>query len=207
MSTLGPKSTIAAAEMGDALNPSIVGINTCKICRKTFSGPRALFINPTNPTATSPAAQASVDLMEHVMREHPAIDRDMQTQSAQFLGVLRLMAFTLFDKAVAKQRDYLRWYVHQSTLNAQISDAKLEKRAEQLAELALDVVDSSLLYVKAHSSGEVASDARAKLKARIAEGIAIAISELRAELQEPGKYPNGPETVLLHLEKAGISTS
>lgn len=181
----------------------ISGASTCRLCRQTFAA-APLMVSPSNPTAVNnPAAQASLDLMRHLMTKHTKVDVSMQTQAAQFLGMLRLSAFRLADDSVARQRDYLRWYAHQATLNARVADEKIKAKAEELAATVVEFAEAK--YFPTAFPSNVDDNLRKELSAIVSELIAGTLRELRNELQEPERYPNGPDTLFSELDKTSVT--
>lgn len=184
--------------------PTVVVHNTCKLCLTNFAAPSALQIDPRNPTATSPEAQAAEALMLHVFNEHKSVDQRLQVFAAQYLGVMRLDCFKLRDPAVQKQGDYLRWYVHQFTLLQQITDELLATKTREISDAILQLTEAN------HFNGDLPPNvqaSRAVLLSTIVDIIGATVKEIRDTLQEPKKYPNGPQTVAKMIDDARISTS
>lgn len=160
----------------------VSGICTCKLCGQQFTGPAVLMIKPGQTAHTHQRLKEFMEaLARHVIEKHDGHDSAMQMKAHEYLAMLRLLNFTLADRELSEQRDYFRWSVHQATLNATISDAAITGVSGQLAE---EIADEAL-------PGVTVPD-HEKLKGFIAAKIAAALTDLRKELQEPGKFSVSP---------------
>lgn len=122
----------------------------CRLCGYVF--PPELFQSATllldNPQAKAQQVQqAMMPLVEHLSKFHneglalsPGAGRTtvsqnksymsmIELQAATYRGLLVMMAFDVSDELIDKQRDYLRWQIHQQTMRARVSDERIRERA------------------------------------------------------------------------------
>lgn len=157
-------------------------INKCKLCGKSFAGPRIAIVG--NPGAR---AQALVSkLVEHIGREHPQQMQAIAMDGAAYMGARYLMCFESTDTELLQQKDFVRWQVHQQTLNVRVRDENIKEQCEALADILLHQV-----------FGGAALDNLVAERAAVAALLVETITGLRDELEEPGKYTsNGKLTAL-----------
>ena len=124
----------------------IASIVRCKvntlgtICGKSFTAPAALIIQPGQQT-NGRVPQFMASLAEHIITGHPRLNKHLEARALEFMGMLRLQNFILSnDPELTRQRDYLRWSVHQATLNAQFSDERIEEFCEMIAERCAEIM-------------------------------------------------------------------
>jgi hypothetical protein len=182
--------------------PAALGLNTCKLCGETFTSPRHLEVLPANPTANSRGAQAAVELMKHIDARHLREAKGIAAQAAQFSGMLYLACFTLHDQGTAQQADYIRWYVHQMTLIAQVKNATIEKKSLELANAIVGLTEAN--HFQGDEAPEHVNNGREILEKTVADLIAATVTMLRDALQEPAKYPGGPEVIARRLVDSPI---
>ncbi len=160
----------------------------CKLCKRVFQAPVALRVIPGAGDNTR-LVNFIADLDTHLMKEHPDQANLCDLQAMQFVGLARLTYYTINDPEVADQNNFLRWSIHQATLNAKYTDTDLEAIAARLAGI---LVDDAL-------EPELPPDGRAvtiteQLKVLAAGKIRTVLMEMRQQLQEPGRYTIQPAT-------------
>jgi hypothetical protein len=182
----------------------IAQITVCRACGKRFIGPsgESLLLG------TSPrAGHFLVELVQHLIRDHPQQDGENTTSALNFLGFLRLRNFMTRDPAVLTQLDYRRWQVHQETLPVQIHDETIESQSREFAQQIVAAVvefckeQTSEPLQKIHVlSLDSAPPSLAKLTKIITEKVAELASGFRDVYQEPGKYTQPPSSSPAVLE-------
>lgn len=157
----------------------LADLTRCTICGRPFSGPRISIIG-------QPARiQAYVaKLAEHVNVEHPKHAQALNLSGMAYIGMRYLMLFQTTDRELQQQRDFHRWQVHQQTLNVRIPDDKIRSQSAELAERFLALATT----VDDPTSDKDSSAWKEKLLRNFASELANAITYLRNELEEPGKY-------------------
>jgi len=161
----------------------------CKLCGETIIGQAGLILDAglagLDP-ANQRTAQFTLRLADHVIRKHPHENKALETKALEFLGMLRLANYATSDRGILEQRDFLRWTVHQATLNGRLSDEKLTTAAVDFAGKVVDLcVASLILQVPAPEHVERVS---VSLKAQAAETLAEILNGLREIIEEPGRY-------------------
>lgn len=153
---------------------SIHRIVRCNICGKQFTAPAALIINPNAPMQGR-MSQFLGGLITHIVDGHPNHAKAMDIKAGEFLGMLRLQNFHIEDEAIREQRDYLRWSVHQATLNAHFSDEKVEASCEMFAARCAEIMRDP----------NIAEAERVPIIKGLMGDIML---DLRNLLEEPGRY-------------------
>jgi hypothetical protein len=155
----------------------IASVMTCKLCFKKLAGP-ALIVGPGQSGRVGEFLQK---VAAHIMQAHPQEYKYLEQKHLEFNGLQMLMQYTTNDPSLRFQRDWLRWQIHQQTLNARIPDEKIEEQSRQLAVSIVDAVLADFCdRARTHTAYESNS-----AKKYAAEKIAEVIRVLRDSLQEP----------------------
>jgi hypothetical protein len=144
----------------------------CKLCRKVFLPPVALRVIPGAGDQTR-LINFVQDLDTHLAKEHPEEYGLCEIQAMQFQGLAKLTNFMIADGEVRDQNEFLRWSIHQLTLNVRYSDDDLTVISERLSALVAADFNNPALE-------KPAADAAAKIRA--------VLLEMRTQLEEPGRY-------------------
>lgn len=173
----------------------IASVLTCKLCSEKIAGP-GLVIGPGQ--ASGRVAKFMESLTTHLASKHAQEFEALQQQALEFFGLNCVMQYVTQDDRVKYQRDWLRWKIHQVTLNARYTDEALQNLAAQfsgiiyseLTPLIVDAVYASGVFPSENvpkvfeRAGE---NSRALIGAKLLEIVTI----IRNELQEPTE-PKAP---------------
>jgi hypothetical protein len=113
------------------------------------------------------------------MKDHRQYFESVILEAQQYQGLLFMMPFQTTDEEFQQQRDYLRWSVHQQTLNARLTDEKLGLAAAHVARAALQELGDRLPDGYGNDFELI-----------ISRHFEIALRETRNALQEPLPPPN-----------------
>lgn len=174
----------------------IASILTCKLCSKKMAGPSLII----GPGQNGRVGQFMQQLAAHIMKDHPREYAYLEQKHLEFNGLQMLMQYTTTDSSLRFQRDWLRWQIHQQTLNARIPDEKIEEQSRQLAETIVDLVlayeASARLAASTSRPGKPYEFDPAPARKYAAEKIAEVVKVLRDALQEPTEpRPSTPQLV------------
>lgn len=165
---------------------AITGITTCKICGQNFAGPSMLIIGVDQLNGV---AAYFKELAKHVMETHPSTDQDIVTYANSFFGLLRLECFTTTDSALMKQRDQLRWAIHQKTFGPRVPANEIQNWA---AAAAAESIKAALVTPgNAATIQDLAGAPNVhpnKLEAALTREIAAKLNSIRDLYEEAGKY-------------------
>lgn len=170
----------------------IASVLTCKLCSTKIAGP-GLVIGPGQ--AAGRVAKFMDSLTTHLASAHAKEFEALQQQALEFFGLNCVMQYVTQDDRVKYQRDWLRWKIHQVTLNARYTDEALAKLSAQFAGIIYEELTGLLrgtvssippqyLEVFLERSGE---NGRALIGGKLTEITTI----IRNELQEPTE-PKAP---------------
>jgi hypothetical protein len=141
----------------------------CRLCSKSIAGP-SLILGPHQHSRVGVFMQS---LVEHIERDHPKEFAYLEQKHLEFKGLLIVMQYTTTDLGMKYSREWLRWQIHQQTLNSRIPDEKLTPKC---AEFSRDIVDEIF-----GGQAFVTADQQAQLTKRITD----LVRAIRDELQEP----------------------
>jgi hypothetical protein len=159
----------------------LAGITTCnlphpknpgQVCGQRFAGPQHLIIGEGAPGRMKALLEK---LVMHLHTQHPEYFAQVMIQGEEYKGLLWVMAFQTSDPELQQQRDYLRWSIHQRTLNASITDDKLKDGVGEIVSLIMENIEFC---------------PRDQLRQQIRGVIEKELRAIRDALQEPVAPPN-----------------
>lgn len=164
----------------------IASVITCTLCTQKIAGP-GLVIGAGQPAGRVQLFMES--LTEHLAKAHAKEFEAIQQKVLEFFGLNCVMQYVTQDERVQYQRFWLRWRIHQHTLNARYSDEKIGKMSAELAGILYDEITAALLVILENAPAtnlrgtfdRAGENVRAAIGARIVEIVTI----VRNELQEP----------------------
>lgn len=170
----------------------IASVLTCKLCAQKIAGP-GLVIGPGQ--ASGRVAQFMESLTTHLAQKHAKEFEVLQQQALEFFGLNCVMQYVTQDDRVKYQRDWLRWKIHQVTLNARYTDDALGQMAAHFAGSIYDEITAALLVILENAPSvnlrgtfdRAGENVRAAIGAKLMEIVTI----IRNELQEPTE-PKAP---------------
>jgi hypothetical protein len=163
----------------------LAGITTCnlphpknpgQVCGQRFAGPQHLIIGEGAPGRMKTLLEK---LVMHLHTQHPEYFAQVMIQGEEYKGLLWVMAFQTSDPELQQQRDYLRWSIHQRTLNASLSDEKLRGAVDQIAN---NIWHELQFWLQSGQKGN--------LLASISRILTPELQAIRDALQEPVAPPN-----------------
>jgi hypothetical protein len=174
----------------------IASVLRCSLCSHMIAGPAGLVIGPGQANRVG---QFMESLTEHLLKAHPNEFEVLQQKALEFFGLNCLMQYTTQDEAIRYQRNWLRWQIHQVTLNARFNDETLRTKSAEFAGALVDEVISGLLDAfgvegQAPIRREAAQRAGVNIKAAIGGKVLELVTMIRDELQEPAE-PQPPASV------------
>jgi len=173
----------------------IASVLTCKLCTHKIAGPAGLVIGPGQ---SSRVGQFMESLTAHLAQAHPKQFEVLQQKALEFFGLNCIMQYVTQDDRVRYQRDWLRWQIHQVTLNARYTDEKLGLMAAHFAgEMVDETIEALMHAMQAADSGNlrnVFGRAGVNIKAGVGAKLVEIVTTIRNELQEPTE-PQPPASV------------
>jgi hypothetical protein len=156
----------------------IIGTAQCRLCKAKFQGPSAVIVgNGPNQHLSN----FLLKITDHWTVCHKQEDEFLQIQAGEFLGLRRMMQFKTTDPALNRQKEELRWRIHQNTRNVSVTDESLRGIA---AAIAAKIVTDARLNLDGPSSFENS----------VAEILLPYLKEMRDTYEEPGKFKlHGPQ--------------
>jgi hypothetical protein len=118
-------------------------------------------------------------ISEHFINDHAEHDRALQIKALEFLGMLRLRNYKTIDPGLVEQRDFLRWTIHQATLNASISDETIKAEGAKFANKLIDEICAQCGIKEPPGLAQ---------RGMVARDLIELLTGFRNELQEPGRY-------------------
>lgn len=176
----------------------VASVLTCKLCTEKIAGP-GLVVGPGQ--ASGRVAKFMESLTTHLAQRHAKEFEALQQQVLEFFGLNCVMQYVTQDDRVKYQRDWLRWKIHQVTLNARYSDDALQNLSAQFAGIIYSELTPLLMDAVMNSGGNnmatvlerAGENCRALIGAKLTEITTI----IRNELQEPTepKLPAGVSVI------------
>lgn len=160
----------------------IAGVARCKLCGRAFAGSSGFIIGQDNNGRIQGYLQK---LAGHLQEAHSEIMGAVALRALEFQGMLMLLNYSLSDPQLNKQRDQLRWQIHQQTLNARIPNEKLLEKSKHFAMSLTD----TFLSVCTPEQQAALQNFIPQLRSEACELIKQLVTMLRDELEEPNKYP------------------
>jgi len=154
----------------------LAGITTCLLCGVSFAGPRVAIIGAHNGSGFEQLMQA---LGAHLKQKHPEQGQIMMQNGAAFMEWLFLGNFKTTDAELSKQRDFVRWQVHQQTIKARWPDEQVREQCAELAESLLQCVRWTDDHIDVDESAY-----------QFTQKLIEAFTGIRETLEERGKYPS-----------------
>jgi hypothetical protein len=157
----------------------IASVVTCRLCGRTIAGP-SLILGPGQSNRVGVFMQS---IAGHIAQFHVKEHKLLEQQALEFMGLLMVMQYTTKDEGFKFQRNWLRWRIHQTTLNARFPDEKIEEKSEEFAKSIVELV-----------AADVLNGATAHTQANVAARVKELVTMIRDELQEPVE-PKPPASV------------
>lgn len=89
-------------------------------------------------------------LATHIAQAHPQQHEYLQQKALEFMGLQTVMQYATTDANIQHSRNWLRWQIHQATIDARIPDDKIETQSRDFArELVASIVDEVSAYFMA----------------------------------------------------------
>jgi len=163
----------------------IASVLTCKLCNEKIAGP-GLIVGPGQ--ASGRVAQFMEKLTAHLGARHPKELGALHQKALEFFGLNCVMQYVTQDDRVKYQREFLRWSIHQVTLDARYSNEQLDDAAASHAEACTLAVVNGLapaLGIPEERLTRAMENVRPQIAALFLEPIKI----MREKLQEPEPPP------------------
>lgn len=172
----------------------IATVLRCKLCPpnavKSIAGP-SLILGPGQSNRVGAFMQS---LAQHLAQDHAQQHEFLQQKALEFMGLQTMMQYTTTDPNMLFSRDWLRWQIHQATLNARIPDDKLQAKSAEFAREIVKLIETDVFgWISAAQRSKV-YDNREVIE-RTTRKVVELVTAIRNELQEPTEprlsRPNG----------------